>query len=82
MKRRNDKKEDDMEEETPEELLDEEQESDDENSPPTIDPYEVLSLATEATADDVKKAYRKMALRHHPGTLFALFQLASLTSSR
>lgn len=67
MKRRNDKKVDDMEE-TPEELMDEEEESDDENSPPTIDPYEVLSLVTEATADDVKKAYRNMALKHHPGT--------------
>ncbi|KAH7093200.1 DNAJ domain-containing protein [Paraphoma chrysanthemicola] len=37
-----------------------------EDGPPTIDPYEVLGLETEATADDVKKAYRKLALKHHP----------------
>ncbi|KAH8725021.1 hypothetical protein GQ44DRAFT_739826 [Phaeosphaeriaceae sp. PMI808] len=37
-----------------------------EDEPPVIDPYEVLGLETEATADDVKKAYRKMALKHHP----------------
>ncbi|KAF2651328.1 DnaJ-domain-containing protein [Lophiostoma macrostomum CBS 122681] len=34
--------------------------------PPSIDPYAVLGLDTEATADDVKKAYRKLALKHHP----------------
>lgn len=49
----------------------EEEEEDDieeEDGPPTIDPYDVLGLETEATADDVKKAYRKLALKHHPGT--------------
>jgi DnaJ family protein C protein 9 len=66
MKRRNDKKEDAVDEEAPE-FMDDEEESDDENSPPSIDPYEVLGLEAEATADDVKKAYRKMALKHHPG---------------
>jgi DnaJ family protein C protein 9 len=40
-----------------------------EEGPPAIDPYEVLGLETEATADDVKKAYRKLALKCHPGTL-------------
>ena len=39
----------------------------DEDAPPTIDPYKVLGLETQATADDVKKAYRKMALKFHPG---------------
>ncbi|TQV98171.1 chaperone protein dnaJ 6 [Cordyceps javanica] len=34
--------------------------------PPSIDPYEVLGLERTATADDVKKAYRKAALKHHP----------------
>lgn len=37
------------------------------DGPPTIDPYAVLGLETEASADDVKKAYRKLALKHHPG---------------
>lgn len=36
-------------------------------SPPTeINPYEVLSLEKSATADQIKIAYRKAALRHHP----------------
>ncbi|KAF2706293.1 DnaJ-domain-containing protein [Pleomassaria siparia CBS 279.74] len=43
---------------------DEPQEMDQE--PPSIDPYAVLGLEVEATVDDVKKAYRKMALKHHP----------------
>ncbi|KAH7629743.1 hypothetical protein B0T09DRAFT_135743 [Sordaria sp. MPI-SDFR-AT-0083] len=34
--------------------------------PPTIDPYEVLSLERDATADHIKTAYRKAALRNHP----------------
>lgn len=38
------------------------------DGPPTIDPYAVLELAKEASAEDVKKAYRKLALKHHPGT--------------
>ncbi|KAK7975578.1 hypothetical protein PG989_014041 [Apiospora arundinis] len=33
---------------------------------PTIDPYEVLVLERSATADQVKSAYRKLALKHHP----------------
>ncbi|KZZ91368.1 DnaJ domain-containing protein [Moelleriella libera RCEF 2490] len=36
------------------------------NEPPVIDPYEVLGLEREATADEVKKAYRKAALKNHP----------------
>lgn len=40
---------------------------DEDEGPPTIDPYEVLGLEAEATADDVKKAYRRLALKHHPG---------------
>lgn len=37
--------------------------------PPTdINPYEVLGLQPDATADDIKTAYRKQALKHHPGT--------------
>jgi DnaJ family protein C protein 9 len=42
--------------------------------PPSVDPYEVLGLDQNATADDVKKAYRKLALKHHPGR-YAFFRL-------
>ncbi|KAI1436192.1 DnaJ domain-containing protein [Xylaria sp. CBS 124048] len=36
------------------------------SEPPTIDPYEVLGLERTATADQVKTAYRKLALKNHP----------------
>ncbi|KAF1363162.1 DnaJ-domain-containing protein [Lizonia empirigonia] len=45
---------------------DDEEIGEEDDGPPTIDPYEVLGLTHEATADDVKKSYRKMALKHHP----------------
>jgi len=36
--------------------------------PPTrIDPYKTLSILNEATAAEVKTAYKKLALKHHPG---------------
>lgn len=38
------------------------------DSPPSINPYEVLKLDAQASADQVKSAYRKQALKHHPGT--------------
>lgn len=34
--------------------------------PPTIDPYAVLSVPQDATPDQIKTAYRKAALKHHP----------------
>ncbi|KAG5951893.1 hypothetical protein E4U53_002049 [Claviceps sorghi] len=34
--------------------------------PPVLDPYEILGLDKEATADQVKSAYRKAALKNHP----------------
>src|SRR5690348_5763111 len=37
-----------------------------EGEPPTIDPYEVLSLERTASPDEVKSAYRKAALKTHP----------------
>ena len=30
------------------------------------DYYEVLGVGKDASADDIKKAFRKMAMKHHP----------------
>lgn len=38
-----------------------------ENEPPPVDPYEVLGIDRAATADQIKNAYRKAALKNHPG---------------
>lgn len=35
--------------------------------PKDIDPYKVLELETAASPEQVKSAYKKLALRHHPG---------------
>ncbi|KAH8159659.1 hypothetical protein CIB48_g8587 [Xylaria polymorpha] len=34
--------------------------------PPAINPYDVLGLERAATADQIKSAYRKLALKNHP----------------
>ncbi|CDO68337.1 hypothetical protein BN946_scf184799.g64 [Trametes cinnabarina] len=34
--------------------------------PDSVDLYEVLSLKSDASPDDIKKAYRKLALKYHP----------------
>ncbi|TVY42885.1 putative J domain-containing protein [Lachnellula occidentalis] len=39
---------------------------DGEQEQPTIEPYTVLGIEKSATADEVKSAYRKAALKHHP----------------
>lgn len=50
--------------------------------PPAIEPYIVLGIAKDASADEVKIAYRKAALKHHPGmVLFHSFHLAILLNS-
>jgi DnaJ family protein C protein 9 len=36
--------------------------------PPSINPYKVLGIKKTASADEVKTAYRKAALKNHPGT--------------
>ncbi|TKA67236.1 hypothetical protein B0A55_08558 [Friedmanniomyces simplex] len=36
------------------------------DAPTEIDPYAVLSVEQNATADHIKSAYRKAALKHHP----------------
>ncbi len=35
--------------------------------------YEMLELTKTATENDIKKAYRKLALRWHPGKSFFVF---------
>lgn len=35
--------------------------------PPSINPYTVLAVDQAATDDEIKRAYRKAALKHHPG---------------
>jgi DnaJ family protein C protein 9 len=42
-------------------------EEDLEEVPASINPYEILGLEEEAAADQIKSAYRKQALKHHPG---------------
>jgi DnaJ family protein C protein 9 len=44
-----------------EELMDDE--------PPAIEPYSVLGISKSATADEIKSAYRKAALKYHPGMI-------------
>jgi len=52
-----------------------------EDPPTSINPYEVLGVERNATADQVKSAYRKAALRHHPGAQhsYCLLFFAKLT---
>lgn len=35
-------------------------------APTSINPYDILSLSKDATSEQIKTAYRKAALRHHP----------------
>ncbi len=49
--------------------------------PPSINPYEVLGLEKTASAEEVKSAYRKAALKHHPGTSYPTTASATRRSS-
>jgi len=42
------------------------------DEPPAIEPYTILGIEKTATAEEVKSAYRKAALKHHPGMLTIL----------
>ena len=39
-----------------------------EEPPKTVNPYKALGLSKTSTAAEVKTAYKKLALKHHPGT--------------
>lgn len=60
-----------VEDEEPEDSFTDQEEDEEEevdvDEPPKIEPYTVLGLEKTATADQIKKAYRKSALKHHPG---------------
>ena len=37
--------------------------------PPTkVNPYKVLRVKKDASEEEIKKSYKQLALRHHPGT--------------
>jgi DnaJ homolog subfamily C member 9 len=44
------------------------------NDPPSsINPYIILEIEENASADEIKSAYKKKALKHHPGMNFVPF---------
>jgi hypothetical protein len=45
------------------------------------DLYAVLNVAQDASESEIKSAYRKAALRLHPGTLFVTAAVAHLPSA-
>jgi preprotein translocase subunit Sec63 len=51
------------------------------DDPPSVEPYEVLAVEKTATQDQIKTAYRKAALKWHPGKLDPLLPLSPSTNS-
>jgi DnaJ family protein C protein 9 len=47
--------------------IEEEVEDLEDDEPPKIEPYTILGIEKSAMDDEVKTAYRKAALKHHPG---------------
>jgi DnaJ homolog subfamily C member 9 len=43
-----------------------------------IDPYQILQVSRDASAEQIKSAYRKQALKTHPGTSAPEYSLAAL----
>jgi hypothetical protein len=51
-------------------------------SRPPMDPYAVLNLGMDASLEDIKKAFRRLAVLHHPGTAVACARPRGLISPR
>ncbi|KAI0831241.1 DnaJ domain-containing protein [Trametes gibbosa] len=49
--------------------------------PDSVDLYDVLSVKHDASADEIKKAYRRLALRFHPDKLSAASEDAKADAS-
>ena len=50
--------------------------------PSLVDDYAVLGIPASATDDELKKAYRRMALKHHPDKVAHLGQAAVQSATR
>jgi DnaJ family protein C protein 9 len=44
--------------------------------PAATDLYDILGVEQDATPEQIKSAYRKQALKHHPGTLSTVMSMS------